>query len=78
VAGRSRGGSGDGGETWREQEWPARAGEAAARALGRHGARFRAARVAGAQHMAGESAAERQVERNRAEQRKGAEGRRRD
>jgi hypothetical protein len=44
AAGRSHGGSGDGGATWRGQERPARAGEAAARAPGRHVARFRAAR----------------------------------
>jgi hypothetical protein len=71
AAGGSHGGSGDGGATWREQERPARAGEAAARAPGQHVARFRAARAAGARHMAGEAVAERRAERNRAEQRKG-------
>jgi hypothetical protein len=44
VACRSRGGSGDGGATWRGLERPTRAGEAAARAPGRHVARFSAAR----------------------------------
>jgi hypothetical protein len=44
AAGRSRGGSSDGGTTWRGQERPARAGDAAALAPGRHVARFRAAR----------------------------------
>jgi hypothetical protein len=44
AAGRSRGSSGDGGATWRGQERPAPAGEAATRAPGRHVARFRAAR----------------------------------
>jgi hypothetical protein len=44
AAGGSRGGSGSGGVTWRGKSRPARVGEAAARALGRHVARFRAAR----------------------------------
>jgi hypothetical protein len=70
AAGRSRGGSGDGGATWRGQERPARAGEAAARAPGQRGA-------AGARHMAGEGAAARWAEGNqsRAKQRAGGSGR---
>jgi hypothetical protein len=44
AAGGSRGGSSDGGATCRGQERPARAGEAAARAPGRHVARFRTVR----------------------------------
>jgi hypothetical protein len=44
AAGGSRGGLGDGCATWRGQERPARAGEAAARVPVRHVARFRAAR----------------------------------
>jgi hypothetical protein len=44
AADRSRGGSGSGGATWRGKSRPARVGKAAARALGRHVARFRAAR----------------------------------
>jgi hypothetical protein len=43
AAGGSRGGSGRGGATWSGKSRPARVGEAAARALGRHVARFRAA-----------------------------------
>jgi hypothetical protein len=75
AADGSRGGSSDGSATWREQEQPARAGEAAAQVPGWHVARFRATRAAGARHMAGEAATERRAERNRVEQRKGAEGR---
>jgi hypothetical protein len=44
VAGGSLRGSGDVGATWKGQEQPARAGEAAAQALGWHMARFRVAR----------------------------------
>jgi hypothetical protein len=44
AAGKSRGSSGSGGATWRGKSRPARVGEAAARVLGRHMARFRAAR----------------------------------
>jgi hypothetical protein len=44
AAGGSRGGSGDGGATWRGRSRPARGQEAAARVLGRHVARLRAAR----------------------------------
>jgi hypothetical protein len=42
-AGGRCGGSGGGGATWRGRSRPARAGEAAARVLGRHVARLRAA-----------------------------------
>jgi hypothetical protein len=44
AAGGSRGGSGSSGATWRGKSRPARVGKAAARALGRHVARFRTAR----------------------------------
>jgi hypothetical protein len=44
AAGGSRGGSGSGSAMWRGKSRPARVGEAAARALGWHVARFRAAR----------------------------------
>jgi hypothetical protein len=64
VAGGSRGGSGNGGATWRGQERPARAGEAAARVPGRHVARFRASGAADARHMTGEAAAARRAEGN--------------
>jgi hypothetical protein len=43
-AGGTRGGSGGGGATLRGEEEPARAGQAAARTQGRHGARGKAAR----------------------------------
>jgi hypothetical protein len=43
-AGGRRGGSSGGSATWRGRSRPARAGEAVARALGRHVARLRAAR----------------------------------
>jgi hypothetical protein len=44
AAGGCRGGSGDGGATWRGRSGPARGREAAARVLGRHVARLRVAR----------------------------------
>jgi hypothetical protein len=44
AVGGSRGGSGGGGATWRGRSRPARGREAAARVLGRHVARLRAAR----------------------------------
>jgi hypothetical protein len=44
AAGGSRGGSGDGGATWRGRSRPARGREAAAQVLGRHVARGKAAR----------------------------------
>jgi hypothetical protein len=55
AAGGVRGGSGVDGATWRGRSRPARAGEAAARVLGRHVARRGAARgVVDARHKAGE------------------------
>jgi hypothetical protein len=68
-AGGRRGGSGGGGATWRGRSRPARAGEAAARVLGRHVARLRAAQGRPVRGTWPARAAGRWAQRNR-----GAEG----
>jgi hypothetical protein len=54
AAGRSRGGSGDGGATWRGRSRPTRGREAASRVLGWHVARLRAAGSGPSRNRGGE------------------------